>query len=301
MPLNTRYILKFRIPSPRLFGFALASASLVITLPSCELINPEEQIPAFVHIDEFSFSTVEGQGDSVQNLTDAWVYVDEEFIGTYELPATIPILSSGPTNLRIEPGVRVSGLVGQRSVNPFMRKYSGTITLFPDSQVVLNPAVMYEDWVTFKWMEDFENVGFGISNTSNSEGSVQRISGSDAFAGNSMKMSIPTGSNFMECSSDLAYTLPAAAAPVFLEFTYRNNNSLYIGLKSITLSGVSQTSILVLNPSAEWKHVYVNLTGTVSSSSLVGALAHQVFFGFIRDEGVEGEAYAYLDNIKMMH
>jgi hypothetical protein len=293
--------LKFRILFPRLFAFALASASLVIALPSCEIINPEEEIPAFVHIDEFSFTTVEGQGYPVHSLTDAWVFVDEEFIGTYELPATIPILSAGPTNLRIEPGVRVSGLVGQRSVNPFMRKYSGTVALFPDSQVVINPAITYEDWVTFKWMEAFENVGFGISNTSNSEGSVQRISGPDAFAGNSLKMSIPSGSYFMECSSDLAYTLPAAAAPVFLEFTYRNNNSMYIGLISRTLSGVTQTSILVLNPSEQWKHVYVNLTETVSSSTLVGALGHQVFFGFIRDEGVEGEAYAFLDNIKLMH
>lgn len=293
--------MNFRILSPRLFAFALASTLLVIALPSCEIINPEEGIPAFVHIDEFSFTTVEGQGYPVHSLTDAWVYVDEEFIGAYELPATIPILSAGPTVLRIEPGARVSGLVGQRSVNPFMRKYSGTVALFPDSQVVINPAITYEDWVTFKWMEDFENVGFGISNTSNSEGSVQRISGPDAFAGNSLKMSIPSGSYFMECSSDLAYTLPAAAAPVFLEFTYRNNNSMYIGLISRTLSGVTQTSILVLNPSEQWKHVYVNLTETVSSSTLVGALGHQVFFGFIRDEGVEGEAYAFLDNIKLMH
>jgi len=294
--------LKFRILFPRLFAFALASTLLVIALPSCELINPEEEIPAFVHIDEFSFTTVEGQGYPVHSLTDAWVFVDEEFIGTYELPATIPILSAGPTNLRIEPGVRVSGLVGQRSVNPFMRKYTGTVSLFPDSQVVINPAITYEDWVTFKWMEDFEeDAGFSISNTTNSEGSVQRVPDPEAYVGNSMKMSIPAGSNFMECSSNLFYVLPTAAAPVFLEFTYRNNNSMYVGLISRTLSGFTQTSILVLNPSEEWKHVYVNLTETVSSSTLVGALGHQVFFGFIRDEGVEGEAYAYLDNIKMMH
>ena len=281
-------------------AFALCGF-LSLTLCTCEVINPDEQIPAFLQIDTFTLTTTTGQGYAVHDLTDAWVYVDEQLVGVYEIPASVPILSEGATNIRIEPGVRVSGLVGQRASNVFMRDLVTTVNLVPDSHVVVNPAIVYEDWVNFKWVEDFDDVGISISVTDVSQGEVTRIGGADAYEGNSLKLSIDADSDIFECSTDLAYGLPDAAAPVFLEFTYRNNNSLYVGLISGTPSGVRQTSVLVLNPTDEWKHVYVNLTPTVSSSTLINSIGHQVFFGFLRDSGLEGEAYAIIDNIKLMH
>lgn len=272
-----------------------------MAVPSCELINPDEQIPAFIRIEEYTLVTTAEQGIAVHKLTDAWVFVDEELVGVYELPASIPVLSAGLTKVRIEAGSRVSGLVGQRASNPFMEHFNGTLTLFPDSQLLFNPVVSYRSNTVLKWKEEFSEPGVSLVATSLNDGDLTRVSGSEAYAGQSFKMSLTENQLLVECATALAYPLPAAGTPVFLEFSYRNNNLLYVGLISGTPGGVTQTSVLVLNPSAEWNHVYVNLTGVLSSGTLTGAIGHQVFFGFLRDDGVTGEAYAVIDNIKLMH
>jgi hypothetical protein len=280
----------------------VALFSVGLCSSGCELINPDEQIPAFLRMEEYAISTTGDQGYPVHSLTDAWVYHEEQLIGVYELPSSIPILSEGATPLRIKPGMRVSGQVGQRSSHPFLNDLTPTISLFPDSHVVYNPTVTYKDAAVFKWLESFEGAGLSLVATALNQGTLTRIQGEEAFAGQSLRMSL-SGSNqlLMECATALAYPLKRAGAPIILEFSYRNNNRLYVGLISGTPTGVKQTTILVLNPSPDvWKHVYVSVGETVSSSSLANASGHQVFFGFIRDEGVTGEAYAIIDNIKLI-
>ncbi|MFN9115368.1 MAG: nucleoside-diphosphate sugar epimerase/dehydratase, partial [Bacteroidota bacterium] len=83
----------------------LATASL--SFPACELINPDEEVPSFLFIDSFSFTTVYAtQGLASFDLPDAHVYVDNRFIGIYELPATVPIMASGKVKVSILPGTR---------------------------------------------------------------------------------------------------------------------------------------------------------------------------------------------------
>lgn len=293
------------IPNLNLIGVRsfVAVVLMGVCWSGCELINPDEQIPAFLRMEEYAISTTGDQGYPVHSLTDAWVYHEEQLIGVYELPASIPVLSEGPTELRIKPGMRVSGQVGQRSSHPFLNDLTPTISLFPDSHVVYNPTVTYMDAAVFKWLESFEGAGLSLVATAQNQGVMTRIQGEEAFAGQSLKMTL-SGSNqlLMECATALAYTLPKAGAPIILEFSYRNNNRLYVGLISGTPTGVRQTTIMALNASPDvWKHVYVNVGETVSSSSLANASGHQVFFGFIRDEGVTDEAYAIIDNVKLIH
>lgn len=281
---------------------ASAAAFLVTGFSGCELINPDEQVPAFLRMEQYSITTVAGQGYPVHNLTDAWVYHNDEFIGVYELPFSMPVLSEGPTTLRIKPGMRVSGQVGQRSSHPFLNDLTPTLELFPDSHVVYNPTVTYRSSAVFKWLEEFEGAGVSLSTTAQNDGQILRVQGAEAFSGQSLKLSLNGQQLVMECATALAYTLPKAGAPIILEFSYRNNNRLFVGLLSGTPAGVRQTTIMAVNPSPDtWKHVYVNVGETVSSSSLANAVGHQVFFGFIRDEGLTGEAYAIIDNVKLIH
>jgi len=278
----------------------LVCAGLGMTLTTCELINPDEQIPSFLQIDSFQFSS--NHGYPAHKLSDAWVYVDEKLVGVYELPALVPILSEGPTDIRIEAGMRVSGLVGQRSSNPFMRDFVGTISLVPDSHVVFNPSITYEDSVIFKWRENFDGNGDPtIRLRDGSSGETASIPGPHPLSGNALKMSLPAGSDFIECQSITIYNLPAEGKQVILEFSYQSNNRMVLSLYSLTQGGTAQTTILSLNPSPEWNHIYVNLTPTLSSTTLIGAPLHNIIFGFIRDEGVTGEAFFAVDNIKLMH
>lgn len=283
----------------RIFGSISLGLAIACLSPSCELINPDEKIPSFIHIDSLSLSTTGAQGSNDHHLLDAWVYENENLLGAYELPAEIPVLQEGSNSIRIRPGIKVSGQVGTRSINPFMTDFLGDVTLYPDSHVTINPTFSYRSWVTFDWIEGFDNAGISLATTAVSEGSISRINGPESFEGQTAFLHLETGEDRFECKTDAGFELPGGGAPVMLEFTYKCNNSVVVGLFSRYPSGTFQTPILVLNPSDDWNRIYLSLTDIISSNT--SFIDHEVFFGFLRDDGVEGEINVYLDNIKLIH
>jgi hypothetical protein len=77
-----------------LFKRALFSFASLLIVSSCELINPVEEIPSFIQIDSFVMedNVLADEGSLSHDIRDAWVFIDDEMIGIYELPARIPIL-----------------------------------------------------------------------------------------------------------------------------------------------------------------------------------------------------------------
>jgi len=284
---------------PTIFLFVLVL--LASSYTSCELINPEEQIPSFLRIDSFSLSTtVLTEGHPVHQFTDAWVYDNERLLGIYELPAIVPILRSGDANIRIRGGIKLNGQVGSRIPNLFTKDFQATLELFSDSQLHVNPVLPFKTDVSFKWLEDFDGSGISLSQTSASEGVLERKSGTEAFDGQSLKLSINAGELLFECKKvGDPIVLPGGGTPVMIEFTYRCNNEFVFGLFSNIPGGTIQKSIIVLKPSADWNHIYVNLTDVVSSNP--NFTGHLPFFGFIKDEDIAGESFVYLDNIRLLH
>ncbi|MES2398217.1 MAG: hypothetical protein V4549_19535, partial [Bacteroidota bacterium] len=103
------------------------SIFIVTTFISCELYNPAEPIPAYIRIDKIDLATIPGQGTDSHKITDAWVYIDEQLIGCFELPATFPVLYEGSHQVKIAPGIKVNGIAATRSPYPFFN---------PNTQVV---------------------------------------------------------------------------------------------------------------------------------------------------------------------
>ena len=281
-----------------------AVSILIIVLISsafsaCELISPDEKTPSFLKIDSISLATTASEGPADHNIVDAWVFNNEQLVGIFELPAIVPILSEGEANIRIRGGIKLNGQVGTRIPYLYTQDYTGTLELFPDSQVHLNPTISFHDDINFPWIEDFEGVGLALSETTISDGRLERIDNEDAFDGESFKLSLSESQLIVECRFSEAQPLPAGGTPVMMEFTYRSNHTLIAGIFSRDQTGTFQVPIIVLSPSEDWNRVYVNLTDIVSSNS--GFFEHQPYFGFIRDEDHEGEAFVILDNIRVLH
>ncbi|NJL74770.1 MAG: hypothetical protein HC892_06765 [Saprospiraceae bacterium] len=78
----------------RLFTYLWGIGFGVMLCCSCDLINPAESIPAYLYITPFEFEIENTlrQGTGDQKITEAWVSIDGEFLGTYSLPALVPIL-----------------------------------------------------------------------------------------------------------------------------------------------------------------------------------------------------------------
>ena len=278
-----------------LFFFVLLASGFA----ACDLINPDEQIPGFLKIDSISLSTSVEEGNPDHNMVDAWVYENEKLIGIFELPAVVPILKSGDAEIRIRGGIKLNGQVATRIPYLFTKDYQATIELFPDSQISVNPTLEYQNWANHVWLEDFESVGLSLAATDLSEAELIRVEGEEAYQGKSLKLAINSSQNIFECKSGLAYDLPGGGDPVFLEVTYRCNHSFVVGLFSRDGGGTFQVPVVVLSPKEDWNRIYVNLTDIISSNSAF--IDHQPFFGFVRDEGFEGEAHVYLDNIRLIY
>src|SRR5687767_2026929 len=90
--------------------FTLLIISFLVSIPftGCD---KEEPVPSYIHIDSISLNSIYStQGTSDHKITDAWVFVNEQYVGVYELPATFPVLYEGTQNIRIKAGIKKNGI-----------------------------------------------------------------------------------------------------------------------------------------------------------------------------------------------
>jgi hypothetical protein len=55
----------------------------------------ENAVPAYIYIPAFSLTTKTGEGTTSQKITDAWVYVDGQINGVFQMPITLPVVELG--------------------------------------------------------------------------------------------------------------------------------------------------------------------------------------------------------------
>ncbi|MGC8866364.1 MAG: hypothetical protein ACP5O2_11665 [Bacteroidales bacterium] len=284
--------------------------TLSFLLASCDKFEGEQTIPAYLRIDSIALKTVSpAQGSSSSRITDAWVYIDEQLIGAFELPATIPILSQGSRRLKIKPGIRLDGMVQLRSYYPFYTDIDKTITLTPDSITYVKGQLLngkhtlytnYNDKVQFAWAENFEDANLAFDTVKNSKTDFQLTDNlGETFEGqHSGKVILDKDHNLFEAWASEALSLPRNGSPVFLEMNYRCTNSFTVGIIALGASDLIQSPILSLNPSASWNKVYINLTPNVSSSNT--GLKFKIFVGATLDENSE-KGIIGLDNLKLVY
>lgn len=281
------------------------STSIILIISSCELYNPAEPIPAYIHIETISLNTlISTEGSNSHKITDAWVYVDEKLIGCFELPATFPILYEGSHQIKIRAGIKVNGIAATRSPYPFYTIFDTTVNnLEKGKTLILNPSVRYRSNMTFSFMEDFENTGTIISKSPSSgvDTIIQRLDAPNpnVFEGNGSGIAYLDNSHiFFEGVSSTSYVLPKSGSDVFLEFNYKCNHEFVVGTFAHSTSGTSQDAALTFNPSANWNKAYVYLTTVISGNS--NATDFNIFFGMINNNASDS-LVLLLDNIKLVY
>lgn len=268
---------------------------------SCELINPEEQIPSYIRIDSIGLSAQDYSeyGSSSHKISDAWVYIDNQPIGAFELAAKFPVLWEGTHTVTVKPGIKVNGISATRSIYPFYKPYVVSLNLVKDSIITLNPMVTYFP-STVKWNEDFEKVGITLEETLFSDTTiVQTLTGDpEAFEGYSGVVHLDAARDYFECKTIESYTLPSGDNPVFLELNYKTNEQIYVGVIANSSSQSLPVGILYINKSDVWNKIYINLNNAVNSSP--DATDYQIFFS-VRKSADNPSAEILFDNIKLLH
>ena len=110
-------------------------------------------IPNYLIIEEINVDD-----NTTANITDAWVYVDDNLIGVYELPANFPTLEEGIHKVRIRAGIKDNGISGIRIPYPFYSSYViDTFDFNSNNALVVPPQVSYIENIDF-FNEHFEVV-----------------------------------------------------------------------------------------------------------------------------------------------
>ncbi len=280
---------------------------IAIGLFSCEIYNPKEDIPAYIHIDSFFVATdYSTQGSASQKITDAWLYVDDELIGAFELPVSIPVLKNGLHNIIVRPGIKLNGIAATRSYYPFYKAFViNNANLEAGKTLNISPTTTYEPFSVFKWKEDFESAGVSMERTSNSDTTL--VISNDinlAFKPPQSEVSNYSGVIFLDMNRNVfefrtinSYNLPIGGTPVFLELNYKTNNYFEVGVLGNTIGQQIYTTVMYLSPNSAWNKIYINLTPTVSS--MTTALDYRIFIRGVLDAG-STQGVIQLDNIKLI-
>lgn len=276
---------------------------LGVCFGSCELINPAETVPAYVYIEDFDFVAGPSRGTDEVEILDAWVFVNDDALGVYELPALVPILAEGKSEVSLLPGIMLNRIKDNRTNNPFYTPSIFEPELFPGKTDTLKPSSRIRDQVQFLLLEDFESAGHLLDSGDFSRSDFFIVDDpSLVYEGSkSIGFKMESGSERFVGMSSRAN--PFAKTPpennLFLEMHYRCTNSFSINLRIQKPGGVIETiSHLSLKPSEIWKKVYVNLRPFVNVME-DGTLFWLQFDAQLDDGLNEGEVY--FDNLKLMY
>ena len=169
-----------------LYAF-LVLAVFSVVFASCRKFEGSQTIPAYIHIESIvvdSLTDYFTYGATTSKITDAWVYVDDDPIGCFELPATFPVLKHGPHKVTVYGGIMSNGIAAARATYPFYKpQIYESLNLVEDSIVNLQPVLNYYPiggGVEKGWMEDFETANTLLP-VAGSDTSIIRINGSEAW------------------------------------------------------------------------------------------------------------------------
>jgi hypothetical protein len=279
--------------------FTLLSVFSVIIFTSCKKFDKEEKIPSYIRIKNSILSCDSiSQGSNRHNLCDVWVNIDGNRQGTYELPVVFPVLNTGNHVVQLRAGIKSNGIAANRMPYPFLNLYSIDTLLTPNNILELTPIYKYNSLTVFNWKENFENNGFTLARMSKSD-TVLTV-GTDPLNNQQHYGEYHIDSNHpvFQYKSNEAYEA-LLSSNVFLEFDYKCNYPIVVGMILNKVNSSIETDILVVNPHPNsFNHIYVNLGTTLLAN--IDAIDFNIFFGASLENGYD-HGYAYIDNIKLLH
>ena len=297
---------------------------IVLLLFSCKKFSGSQEIPAYLKIEPWSLTTnYEIEGAATEAITDAWVYIDGNYLGCYELKshddglyAMAPILEKGEHKIRLYPGIKLNGMASTRIQYPFYKPYEFRHTLVPGEIGTVAPTTTYysidSTLVRFKTeaCEDFENINtikiFRMDTTCAALEQISHRTDPNAWMDpldtlnrfRSGHVHIGDSIRNMGLVSAQLTGLPTVGNYVLMEMDYKCSAEILVGLYLWTpQNGGMYKDLYYLKATDTWKKVYLNYSPIITENY------NASFVKFYLESSVnEGEsADFYFDNIKLIY
>ena len=309
-----------------LYAF-LVLAVFSVVFASCRKFEGSQTIPAYIHIESIvvdSLTDYFTYGATTSKITDAWVYVDDDPIGCFELPATFPVLKHGPHKVTVYGGIMSNGIAAARASYPFYKpQIYASLNLVEDSIINLQPVLNYYPiggGVEKGWMEDFETANTLLP-VAGSDTSIIRINGSEAWhSPNSFysgKIVLPPDSlDFTVATADEYSFHTGYLQYCMVEMDYNCNDAFFVGVMYYKNYQLVKHPLLRIQPTdtvndmpQRWNKIYVNI-GPIMNENVTASYFKIYFTSDLSVAPVYGEPdyvqankqrYYYFDNLKLFY
>lgn len=285
---------------------------MAVCLASCEIINPKEELPAYISFQDPQTSTL---GDttfrSTTGIRNVWLYHAGFLQGAYQLDPdadtagrVVPILELDRSDFFVEGGVYESGQSAYQIPYPFWDRVTFDWEAGVGETLVVKPVFHYVDESLYDLpvSESFEGGGIAFNDFSlgfDSEATHVETRHDDVFRG--------TGSGYVEFGAGKRYfevrnTIPfrtVQSSNIFAEVTYKNTIPFTVGLLYGSVTSPATQAILSVSPSTEWNTVYVHMITEVRSILNLNGTDTE-FWLWIRADGENNDGYIRFDDIRVI-
>jgi hypothetical protein len=283
------------------------------SISSCSLFNPPEIIPCYGHIDSIPLiiTNQSVQGTASNGINCAWVYVDDNPVGAFQLPSTFPaIATTGKHKIDIFAGISENGTASTRLKYPFYTPYSvSNVQLTQGAVTKFKLSTEYASWTDFALMENFESDFSGVTtfttNTSIGTTDTTMFPINKSSHPNDVYEGLASGEvDLTGAANGLKYTgctdtikMLNNGNAVFMELNYKSNCVFEVGIYSQYRS--QAYPIIYVDTSSTWRKMYINLQPTIG---IAAAPDYDAYFNiFIYMSTAQGTpAQLYLDNVKVL-
>jgi hypothetical protein len=282
----------------------------LLLLFGCDKFEGDQTVPSYISIESIGFDSYnEIQGTSNQKISDVWVYVDDDLIGGFELPATIPVLVEGIHKLELRAGIILNGISDTRAPNPCWKSIIfNQFNFTPDSITQVSGSTTYLDNAEFVWMENFEDASLAIKKSINSDTGIVRTQPANAPEAFVDEFSSFSGISYLD--NDRPYVQLVSDDGngegfafdrgdfIFLELNYKNNIPLVVGVYiKLSDNTIEERPFVAISPTDEWNKIYINFTPIVNET-----VDGQTYMIYIEADILDDydNAVILLDNIKLV-
>ncbi|MEZ4918224.1 MAG: hypothetical protein R2792_03875 [Saprospiraceae bacterium] len=279
---------------------------ILVAFAACK--QQKEPIASYVYVEPF---IIDAGGDaSDHKIVDCWFYAGGEFLGAYTLPALIPVIAEGPTELQIFPGVKENGIAATPNIYPFLNRSIIQADLTPMGTDTVHPSTTYAANAIFPFGLDRGSFDGGATITLENRDADQAtgfvLTETGGYEGKSLYMAVDTTHPIMYVATEYVSLPTTFQQEVWLELHYRNDMPFSLWLVGNNNNSEITLPIFQFNPTEDgaFNKIYINLTEALVSLyeasqfklELRASLPSDLNGGYEQDAGK-----VWVDNIRLVH
>jgi hypothetical protein len=256
-------------------------------MTQCSKID-NDGVPSYIYIDTIGLETnILTQGFGSLQAPVVWIDAGGKDMGAWELPALIPILKEGESNIIISAGI-MKGAISDFYKSPFYDIYQQKVNLIKTKVDTIRPIVKFSPRASFMFNEDFEN-GTKFNNIGVESKNIPSMGANTGVLYTTDSQKVSSSIDFINVSD--------STKEMYIEFDYKTDIDTALLFINLQFDGMtSPVKFGFVKCRNYWKRAYFPIHDYVN----VAKKRFKTQFAILKPLD-KNSSTIYLDNIKVIY